>query len=208
MLRAYGGEPALAELANALQKSTDHLMVLQAERVSVVKALISVRVHLKLADHRSDGVIRSVARAVEEADGGKNGRIATLVYPQGTTTIIKLFGESQVAAMTTLEDRIKAAGSTWPAASGHATRVAQARAEYQDALQKRATAMRLATEKRVLRDVGKEEFLDTFDSVANSIRQLFPRDRARQDLFFDRISTRRRGSEDAADDQDVDSPDE
>ncbi len=49
---------------------------------------------------------------------------------------------------------------------------------------------------RAVEDGARETFVSSYDSNAGAIRQMFPRNRSRQDLYFDPF----RGGQDSGDD--------
>jgi hypothetical protein len=58
-------------------------------------------------------------------------------------------------------------------------------------------------------DVGfgaRERFVKAYDSNMGAIRQLFPRDRGQQDLYFDEAPTRRSSPEDKGGDKGGETP--
>jgi hypothetical protein len=52
---------------------------------------------------------------------------------------------------------------------------------------------------RAVEDGARETFVSSYGSNAGAIRQMFPSNRERQDLFFDRIRTGHGASNDDAD---------
>lgn len=190
----------LESLAQTLEDDTATLMGAQAEYRSAVLALIPLRFQIKVIDLKADTIVRSVKRAAEEA--GKD--ISSALFPNGMTPIIRPVGRTQVDALRALEARIGAA-SRWAARDEQLARVVAVRTEYEALLDQRRDAMAAAAAKRAARNAAKEDFLDVMASLAGAVREIFPRDRKRQDLFFDELfrSRRPRGS-DATDVEDVD----
>jgi hypothetical protein len=145
----------------------------------------------------ADDVVRSVKRTADEA--GKD--VAAMIFDGGITPIVRRVGQTEVKALRALEGRI-AAAIRWSGREAQVARVEAARTAYEAALEARALGMRAAADKRAARDAIKEDYLDAFARVAAAVKELFPRDRARQDVFFDSI----RSAHGAADD--ADEPDE
>lgn len=144
---------------------------------------IAPRVAVAIVDFRADSVTRSAKRAADEA--GKD--VAAMVFPEGITPIVKLFGQSEVDSLIALEGRIAAATGRWSDAAATQARIVEARTRYEAALANRTAALNLATSKRALRNSAKEDFLDTYAKVASAIKALFPRDKTLQDVFFDEV---------------------
>jgi hypothetical protein len=167
----------------------------QADYRTAVLDCITPRVAVAIVDLRADGVTRSAKRAADEA--GKD--VAAMVFPEGVTPIVKLFGQSEVDSLIALEGRIAAAAGRWSEAAAMQTRIIEARTRYEAALANRTTALNLAASKRALRNSAKEDFLDTYAKVASAIKGLFPRDKTLQDVFFDEV--RSAGSEGDGEDE-------
>ena len=189
----------LNELAATLNASTASLLSAQADYRASVIALVGYRVGLKLVDFKADSVVRSAKRAADDAGAD----IAGAVFPNGTTPIVKPVGQSEVTELQRLEGRI-AAASSWAAGAGQLALVTAVRGEYETAIRERGVASMAAGAKRAVRDNVREDFLDVFASVAAAIKQMFPRDRAKQDVFFE--STRASAADDAEDPDDGDEP--
>lgn len=168
-------------------------MTTQSAYRAKVVALVPARVEIKLIDLKSADIVRSVKRRADEA--GKS--VSAAVFPGGVTPIIRSYGASEVAGLQRLEGLI-AAQSAWSDRETERARIATVRGEYETALKNRADAMTAAAAARAQRDVAKEDFLDAYAAVAGAIKELFPRDRARQDVFFDKVRAR---STDAGEDE-------
>ena len=174
---------ALRAQAAALLTGRVSLTAKQSEYRTAVLDAIASRVAVLMVDLRADAVTRSAKRAVDDA--GKD--VAAMVFPEGVTPIVKLFGQSEVDALIALEDRILAAEGRWSEAMATHARIVEVRTRYQTALANRTTALNFASGKRALRDAAKEDFLDTYAKVASAIKGLFPRDRVMQDIFFEDV---------------------
>ncbi len=199
----FKAEPELAaqleNLANTLGVGTGALLAAHSTYRAAVVALVPHRVRVGLADLRSAEVVHSVKRAAEEA--GED--IAEAVFPGGVTPVIKGYGQSEVAALRALEGRI-AAATTWPDREAQLARVVEVRELYEKALKDREEAMIDAAAKRAIRNAVKEDFLDVFATVAAAIKGKFPRDKKRQDVFFDKLRAKRAADDDDGDEDDSD----
>ncbi|UJR82119.1 hypothetical protein [Sandaracinus amylolyticus] len=179
----------LESLAGTLADVTTTLTTQQAAYEAAALALIGPRVEVKLVDLHADTVVRSVKRAADDAGVG------SLVFPAGMQPIVKPVGATEVAALRTLEGRI-ASASAWADRELQRARIAAVRAEYDAALLRRRDARAAAADARALRDDAKESFLDAYAAVAAAIKELFPRDRPRQDVFFDEARAARGEADD------------
>lgn len=188
MLAQFPDNPVLAELAATLGAATAALSAAQGTYAAAVLAIIAPRVKVRFADYSSDKVVRSVQRAAETADDGKNGKIASAVFPDGVTPIVRPVGQTQCDQMRALEGRLEAAMALWPAAGAEKAKVAAERVKYEAALAGRRDAVEAAATLRAKRDVAKEDFLDVYAATASRVGEQFPRQRAMQDLFFDQVT--------------------
>jgi hypothetical protein len=90
--------------------------------------------------------------------------------------------------MRALEGRLEAAMALWPGAGAEKAKITDERTKYEAALTARRTAMEKAADLRAKRDAVKEDFLDVYAASASRVKAEFPRNRATQELFFDRVS--------------------
>ena len=188
MLANFPQNAVLAALASNLTGATDTLAAAQQAYAGAVIALIPRRVAVRFADYASDKAVRALQRQAEIADDKKNGKIATALFPGGVTPIVRPVGNTQVTEMRSLEGRLEAAAAIWPAALAEKAKITAERTKYEAALAARRTAMEAAADLRAKRDAAKEDFLDVYSSTADRVKAEFPRDRATQDLFFDKVS--------------------
>jgi hypothetical protein len=199
----FKAEPELAaqleNLANTLGVGTGALLAAQSTYRAAVVALVPHRVRVKLVDLRSAEVVHSVKRAAEEA----GEEVAEAVFPGGVTPVIKGYGQSEVAALRALEGRI-AAATRWADREAQLARIVEVRELYEKALKDREEAMIDAAAKRAIRNAVKEDFLDVFATVAAAIEGKFPRDRRRQNVFFDKLRAKKAADEDHGDEDDGD----
>lgn len=159
------------------------LATTQQEYRTAVVDCIAPRIAVVLTDMRADAVVRSAKRAADDADK----TVSAMVFPEGVTPIVRLLGQSEVDALIALEGRILAVAGRWSEATATHARIVEVRTRYETALANRDAAFSLAARKRAMRDGTKESFLDTFASVANRIKALFPRDKTLQDIFFEDV---------------------
>ncbi|UQA55970.1 hypothetical protein [Polyangium aurulentum] len=186
MLRKFKDVTPLDGLADKLEDATDQLLARQAAYHEKVKALIVLRVEVKYVDLLSDRGVRVALKRAEIEDGKPGGRLVSVLFPSGTTPIMKPIGDAQVKEMRALEGRYKEAESIFPAAVDERVKIEALRVQYETALDNRKKGMEEAAQARAARDMAKEDFLDVFTEVANRIRAAFPRDKKTTDLFFSR----------------------
>lgn len=191
----------LESLAETLEGATAALIEAQASYRAKVVGLVALRFEVKLMDLRADDMVRTVKRAADN----HSRAVSAAVFPKGITPIVKPIGQTQVDKLRDLEGRI-AAASKWAERQQALDQVVAVRERYETALTQRKEGMIAAAAERALRDAAKEDFLDTFAVLAGAVRQIFPRDRVRQDVFFDTL--RSRSTPQNPDTTDSDEPDE
>ncbi|MDC3953177.1 hypothetical protein [Polyangium jinanense] len=190
MLGKFSANAVLVGLAEKMTCGEAELIAAQVVYEEAVKAILPARVDVKYENHVSDRRVRISLQKAEIADGRSGGRIAGMVFPEGSGVITRLLGESQVQAMIDLEGRLAAAAPFWPEAEAERLVIAAHRQQYQVALASRKVAAQKARDARAARDAAKEKFLLVYTEVMSRLVAEFPRDRVTQDLFFDEVRTR------------------
>ena len=190
MLSKFACQAAFAALEDKMRAGAAELAAAQGEYEKAVKAILPTRVDIKYENYVSDRRIRLSQQRAEIADGKRKGRILSLVFPEGSAPIIRLFGASQVEAMTDLEGRLAAAQSFWPEAEAEKVELGVFRMRYQAALESRQIAAQDARDLRAARNAVKDRFLTMYVEVMARVEAELPRDRVSQALFFDEVRTR------------------
>lgn len=188
MLGKFTNKPVLLSLAASMTAATDPLEAAQGAYATSVLALILPRVGVRFNDYSSDNVVRALLRQAEMFDNKKGGPTSSFLFSEGITPIIRPVGQTQVDAMEKLEGKLDALAS-WPEAAAEKAKLTTAREAYATALKDRNTAMLASAGSRAKRDMAKEDFLDVYATVAAKVKAEFPRDRAMQDLFFDKVTS-------------------
>jgi hypothetical protein len=189
-IRMFGKFPANAALtafAAQMTAAKNDLAAAQQQYEVAVQEILPARVDVKYENHVSDRRVRLTQQKVEIADGQKNGRIAALVFPDGSTTITKLLGDSQIKAMSDLEGRLESFVALWPDAAAEKADIAKNREAYAAALKYRSDVGQNVRNKRALRNAAKEAFITKYAEIASRVAAEFPRDSVMQDLFFDEV---------------------
>lgn len=187
-IRMFGKFPdnaALSAFAAELTNAKTNLADAQQQYESAVLEMLPARVDVKYENHISDRRIRQTQQKAELADGKKNGRIASLVFPDGSTPITRLVGDSQIQAMADLEGRLDSVINLWPDAAPEKADIAKYRQAYANALKYRSDVAQNVRNKRALRNAAKESFLTKYAEITSRVAAEFPRDNSMQDLFFD-----------------------
>lgn len=202
MFSKFPQNKTLTALSGTLAAARTALSAAQHAYVEAVSEIVHARAEVRFIDYASDNGVRGAARKVEDADGRKNGRIASIVFPAGMTPVIKPVGATQVREMRDLEGRLEAVAGTWSAAAAEKAAITGLRTSYEAALEARRAAAQKASDKRAARDAAKEDFLDVYAEVAARLKAEFPRDRPMQDLFFDAVADASSSEGEAGSDED------
>lgn len=204
MFSKFPQNPALSALSATMAAARQPLANTQNAYAEAISEIVHARAEVRFADYVADKGVRSAIRAAEQVDGRKNGKIVTMIAPQGMTPIIKPVGATQVKAMHDLEGRLEAVASSWDGALAVRAEITALRENYEAAIETRRASGQKASNARAARDAAKEDFLDVYAEIAARVKAEFPRDRQMQDLFFDSVSDNA-ASADEVDDNDDES---
>lgn len=190
MFAKFTSNAALADFSAQLTIAKSNLAAAQLQYEEAGQEILPVRVDVKYENWRSDRRIRLTQQKAEMADGKKGGRIATVLFPDGSAPITRLIGDSQIKEMSDLEGRLDAVVDLWPDAAAEKTDIAQHRESYSTALKARDDQAQTARNKRALRNAAKEAFITKYVEITNRVAAEYPRDTVMQDLFFDEVRTK------------------
>lgn len=208
MFGKFSSNVALTNLAQEMIAAKTKLDTAQQQYETAVREVLPARVDVKYENHVSDRRIRLTQQKVEMADGKKGGRIAGLVFPDGSTPITRLLGDSQTKAMSDLEGRLESAVSLWPEAATEKADITKHREAYVAALKYRNDLGQAVRDKRALRNAAKEIFITKYAEITSRVAAEFPRDSVMQDLFFDEARSKSALAEADADGEDEAANDE
>jgi hypothetical protein len=191
-LAALAQSPATRGLAAAFQPTQDALAAAHGAREQAEEALATPRVAARFSEFALERVIRQVALLAHTADNNTDsGPAFRGLFPDGLDAELRPRGAAQLAAAAGLRARL----GGQPAAAGVKAQVAEALdaaiALLGASLEARQAAERALGIARANEDGARETFVAAYDSNAGAIRQMFPRQRAQQDLHFDDFRERR-----------------
>jgi len=189
-LAALAQSEATKALASAFQPVQDELQTAATARVEAEKAMTVLRVVVSFSENALEKAIRQVALLAHAADNNATGGPAfKALFPDGLDAELRPIGPSQVASAVALRERL----NTQPAAAKVKAQVMddfdKALATFKSAIDARQAGDTNVSQARATESGARERFASAYDSNIGAIRQLFPRDRAQQDLHFDQIST-------------------
>jgi hypothetical protein len=188
-LAALAQSEATKALASAFQPVQDNLQTATTARVEAEKAMTVLRVAVSFSENALEKAIRQVALLAHGADNNATGGPAfKALFPNGLDAELRPVGPSQVAAAVALRERL----NTQPAAAKVKAQAMddfdKALAVFKSAIDVRQAGDTKVSEARATESGARERFVSAYDSDIGAIRQLFPRDRATQDLHFDQVS--------------------
>jgi hypothetical protein len=189
-IRMFGKFPTnvvLTSLAAEMTSAQANLGTTQQDYTVAVEEVLPARVDVKYENLMADRRIRLTQQKAEMADGKKNGRIMGLVFPDGSTPIMRLQGASQIQAMSDLEGRLESAAGLWTEAMSEKADTTKQRESYAAALKYRSDIAQKVRDKRAKRNAAKDAFITKYVEITSRVAAEFPRDGIMQDLFFDEV---------------------
>jgi hypothetical protein len=179
-------------LATAFQPTQDALASATAARERAEVDLAAPRVAARFSEFALERAIREIALLAHGADNNTgSGPTFRALFPEGLDAELRPRGAAQLAAANRLRARLNGQPAAVGVRGQVATTFDSALAALGAALEARQTAERALGIARANEDGARETFVAAYDSNAGAIRQLFPRQRAHQDLHFDDFRERR-----------------
>jgi hypothetical protein len=177
-------------LANAFKSTVDALAAAKAAREQAEQGLIKPRVAARFAEYALECVLREIASLAHTADNKAGGDLVfKSLFPNGLDAEVRPRGATQLTISTALRERL----DSQPAASAIKAQVLKeldaALAALGAAIEAKRGAERALVTARAAEDGARANFVSGYDSDAGAIRQMFPRNRVRQDLHFDQFRT-------------------
>jgi len=202
-LAALGQNETTKGLALAFRPTVDALAAAKATREQAEDDLIGPRASARFAESALEAVLREIAATARNHDHKEGGDLVfRSIFPNGLDAEIRPRGAAQLSSSTALRERLN---SQRPAAAVKAQVLKDldaALATLSAALEARRLAEQALGIARAAEDGARETFVSSYDSNAGAIRQMFPRNRPRQDLYFDQFRT----GQSATDDPDPEPP--
>jgi hypothetical protein len=148
-------------------------------------------------------ISRALALAAHLVDNqSTSGPAFKAVFPDGLDREIRPRGAAQLKAARRVDDRL----ATQPAAAAlkadHGAAIKAACADFEVKIKSRKAAGETLGLARAQEDGARETWVAAYDSNAGAIRAMFPRQRARQDLYFDQFRSRSANADEDEDDGD------
>lgn len=185
-LAALARSESTKPLASAFQPVQGELQTAADARVQAEKAMTDLRVGVSFAENAIERAIRQTSLQAHAVDNNAIGGPAfKALFPDGLDPELRPIGESQVAAAVALRERL----DTHPAAVKVKAQVMdefdKALSEFKLALAARDAGDARVSQARAVEFAARERFASAYDSNIGAIRQMFPRERGQQNLYFD-----------------------
>jgi hypothetical protein len=200
-LAALAQSEGTKPLAGAFQPAHDELQTAAQARVQAEKEMTAVRVAVRFAENALERAIRETALVAHTVDNNAtSGPAFKALFPDGLDPELRPVGASQVDAAVALRTRL----DTQPAAAKVKAQVMdefdRALAGFRAALAARMSGEAKVSQARAVESGARERFVSAYDSNIGAIRQMFPRERGRQDLYFDEVVSSHPGTSESGGD--------
>lgn len=184
-------------LIAAFQPVKDELQAATAARTLAEEAMGAPRVIVRFSEKALEKVIREIALLAHAVDNNAtSGPAFRALFPNGLEAEVRPLGPAQIAAAVALRERL----DSQPAAAAIKAQVMdkfdKALGAFRAAIEARQSAEARLSQARAVESGARERFIKRYDSNIGAIRQLFPRDRDQQDLYFDEEPISRSSSDD------------
>lgn len=184
-------------LAIAFSPAVDELVAALAKREQAEDALVAPRVAARFAESRLELILREIASQARSSDRKAGGDFAfRAIFPNGLDAEVRPRGAGQLSASMLLRERLSSQPAAATVKAQWLKELDATMAALGSALEARRMAEQALGIARAAEDAARETFVSSYDSNAGAIRQMFPRNRERQDMYFDRVRTSQRSGDD------------
>jgi hypothetical protein len=196
-LAALARKPETSGLAGAFKPTFDALAAARAAREQAEDALIEPRAEVRFSEAGLEAVLRDIASEAHSCDRAAGGDLVfKAIFPTGLDAEVRPRGAAQWTASVALRARLDSRPAAAPVKVRWLSELDTANAALGAALEARQNAERALGLARANEDGARETFVSSYDSNAGAIRQMFPRNRVRQDLYFDQFRGGQRSDDD------------
>lgn len=186
-LAALAHDPSLADLIATFQPAQDNLTASTNRRLIAERSMVPHRVAVRFVERECEAALRRLGLAAESLDGKSGGPLFTEAFPDGMTAETRPRAAAQVVALQRVRDRLTTKSTLAPLRAEHVPALDAAIARMKATLEARAAAAASYASAFAAELAAREDWVRAYDANAGAIRQRFPRDRERQDLYFDRF---------------------
>lgn len=183
---------ATADIATGLRPVLTQFLVAVTASIESQRALVDPRVGVRFAERDIETTIRRLASDARKKDGKDRGATLAALFPGGLEAATVPRGEAQQEAASRVMNALRTVGLAEPLRAEHVPALEAAITAFQSALDERRRVAGIAASAFAAELAGREDLCNAMDAAAGAIRRLFPRDRDRQDLYFDAVRTKKR----------------
>lgn len=194
LLAALRHDPPTETIASAFAPTQQDLVDALAAREAAEDAEDEANVVLDLANFHLDTFLRMLARHVEIADERPQGPRYQSLFPNGLVALTLPQGARQLTVLDAFirDFELNNAPGIEALRAEHLASLSAARDTYAQHVAARDAARAAVAAAWAVEYAARQDHVYAIDRVMNELRLLFPRDRARQDLYFRRVHTSRR----------------
>ena len=192
-ITALGTTPELTGgLVPGFQLTQDELRVAMRAREDVEYAAVVPRVLARFAEYALEQTLRQLGLAAHALDNNMHtGAAFKAVFPSGTDAAIRPRGAAQVAAALEVAKLLATRPAAEPLRAEYAAKLDAGIGALKGRIEDRKTSAVAVGAAQAVEMGLRETWVATYDSHAGAIRELFPKQTARQDLYFDVIDSGR-----------------
>jgi hypothetical protein len=196
-LAALAQSEGTKALASAFEPIHSGLQTAAEARVQAEKAMTVLRVGVRFAEDGLERAIRQVALLAHTVDNNATtGPAYKALFPDGLDAEVRPIGASQVDVAVALRARMDSQPAAAPVKAQATENLDKALAAFRSALAARTAGETQVSQARAAEMGARERFVSAYDANMGAIRQLFPRERAQQNLYFDELGSSRAPAED------------
>jgi hypothetical protein len=196
-LAACARDQATQGLGTAFKPAHDALDTARIRREQAEDALVEPRMQARFAETALELVLRDIAAKAHDFDRKASGDLVfKAIFPNGLDAEVRPRGAGQLTAAMAFRGRLDVQASAAPVKALLLKDLDAALDTLGSALESRRMGENALGLARAAEDGARETFVANYDSNAGAIRQMFPRNRARQALYFDSLHPEQGTAED------------
>lgn len=192
-------------LAPVMAPTVETLETATAATASARLGLVGPRVAVAFGEAELEQVLRNASLRAQQLDNKVNGGpVKIALFPGGLVAALRPRGAAQVEAAVAVRERLVTQPVAAPLREELLPGLDAAIADQRARLAARDAAYQAYASAFAVELGARESFITAYSSSAGAIRQIFPRNRERQDLYFDEVYARGRSEEPPVEDDDGD----
>jgi hypothetical protein len=184
--------PETKHLIAAIQPAHENLKTAAGVRVEAENAIGTQRVVIRFTEKRLERVLREMALlAHAEDNNATTGPAFKALFPSGLEPELSPQGASQIAATASLRERLDSQPAAAKIKAQVMDKLDQALATFKASFEARQAAETKLSQARAVKLAPARASSKPTTARIGAIWQIFPRDRAQQELYFDEAPSSR-----------------